>query len=824
MLPGIEATFCAFCAEEATFRHAAAPGVLEAHYCRCGRVGWNMRGGLSVFLGAGDLTLHGGACCADSAMQFPLGYAETVGIAFDLAQLAEHPPRALRDAGFQPLALRESLCGGRPAAIPACPALEHIFAPLCAAPPPLRPSYLQLKALELLLALDGLRARAAKLAPCAAQQAERIRAAHALLTGDLRRRYTIEALAKRFLLNTSALKEGFKAVYGAPIALYVYLLFTAPWSACARRTIPSPTSPPRWATARRASSRRRSRTSRRRFPANTAASTAANRPDARRAEHGGASRQRPKHGGASRQRPKHGGASRQDQSMAAHRAKTKGGRNMAVYLGIDLGTTGLKALLLRPDGTACGAGYREYPLAVPAPGFAEQDPDDWWRALTEATAEALARSGVRPEEVRGIGLSGQMHGTVLLDAGGAPLGPAIPWCDQRSAAEADAVRARIGAENLARWTQNPVAAGFQLCTLLWLRAHEPKRFARARWALLPKDYLRLRLTGEAATEPTDACSTLMFDCARRDWSAEMLAALDIDRALLPDARHAPADVHAGLSAQAARALGLRAGTPVAFGGGDQPMQALGNGILEPGDASITLGTGGQIFAPVASPARRPAPARAPVLPRPGGHVVRHGRDPQLLSGAELVLRPGARHARLRRGSPPRGAGRARLRRSAVPALPDRRAHAAPRPAREGHVLRPDAGVPTAPRWRAPCSRASVTRCSTPWTACARWAWRRGRLTVSGGGARSELWKQILADMMGQPRLHHRHARTGGHRRGDLRDGRRGRIRQPRRGVPRDRAPRGRLHRAIPANTALYRERHARFQALYAANRALFAEN
>ena len=221
VLPGIEATFCAFCAEEATFRHAAAPGVLEAHYCRCGRVGWNMRGGLSVFLGAGDLTLHGGACCADSAMQFPLGYAETVGIAFDLAQLAEHPPRALRDAGFQPLALRESLCGGRPAAIPACPALEHIFAPLCAAPPPLRPSYLQLKALELLLALDGLRARAAKLAPCAAQQAERIRAAHALLTGDLRRRYTIEALAKRFLLNTSALKEGFKAVYGAPIATYM---------------------------------------------------------------------------------------------------------------------------------------------------------------------------------------------------------------------------------------------------------------------------------------------------------------------------------------------------------------------------------------------------------------------------------------------------------------------------------------------------------------------------------------------------------------------------------------------------------------------------
>lgn len=496
---------------------------------------------------------------------------------------------------------------------------------------------------------------------------------------------------------------------------------------------------------------------------------------------------------------------------------------MAVYLGIDLGTTGLKALLLRPDGTACGAGYREYPLAVPAPGFAEQDPDDWWRALTEATAEALARSGVRPEEVRGIGLSGQMHGTVLLDAGGAPLGPAIPWCDQRSAAEADAVRARIGAENLARWTQNPVAAGFQLCTLLWLRAHEPKRFARARWALLPKDYLRLRLTGEAATEPTDACSTLMFDCARRDWSAEMLAALDIDRALLPDARHAPADVHAGLSAQAARALGLRAGTPVAFGGGDQPMQALGNGILEPGDASITLGTGGQIFAPVASPAADP---------RLRAHLFCHApADTWYAMGAILncclaqnwfcdqVLgtRDFAAVHRLAAQAAP-GCGGVLF----LPYLTGERT-----PHLDPHAKGMFFGLTLASD-RAAMARAvleGIGHALLDAMDCLR---QMGvaprRLTVSGGGARSELWKQILADMMGQPvctTAMREQAGTGAAICAMVAVGEYASLGEACRAIVRREDG---CVEPIPANTALYRERHARFQALYAANRALFAEN
>lgn len=278
---------------------------------------------------------------------------------------------------------------------------------------------------------------------------------------------------------------------------------------------------------------------------------------------------------------------------------------MAIYLGIDLGTTGLKSLLVREDGTICGSGYREYPISIPAPGTAEQDPQAWWDALRDTLAEAMRRAGARPDEIAGIGLSGQMHGTVLTDADGALLHPAIIWCDQRSAEQVDRIRAKLGAETLGRWVQNPVAVGFQLCTLLWLRENRPRLLEQARHVLLPKDYLRWRLTGEYGTEPSDACSTLMFDCAAQDWSAPMLDAFGIDRALLPDARHVAAETCGALSAGAAVELGLCPGIPVAFGGGDQPMQAVGNGILRPGDASITLGTGGQIFVPVDRPAYDP---------------------------------------------------------------------------------------------------------------------------------------------------------------------------------------------------------------------------
>ncbi|MBE5808344.1 MAG: hypothetical protein E7317_08390, partial [Clostridiales bacterium] len=283
-----------------------------------------------------------------------------------------------------------------------------------------------------------------------------------------------------------------------------------------------------------------------------------------------------------------------------------GGTPMNTYIGIDLGTTGLKSLLVAEDGRVLGSGYRTYPISTPAPGYAEQDPQDWWEALRASLAEAMAQARASAADIRGIGLSGQMHGAVLTDADGALICPAVIWADQRSIAEAREVTRALGAEQLGLWTQNPVASGFQLSTLLWMRRHRPELYARARHVLLPKDWLRMRMTGLVGTEPTDACGTLLYDCAGRTWSAPLLRAFDIDDSLLPDCRHAAWEIQGGLTAAAADALGLRRGTPVAFGGADQPMQALGNGILSPGTASVTLGTGGQVFAPVARPVYDPA--------------------------------------------------------------------------------------------------------------------------------------------------------------------------------------------------------------------------
>ncbi len=273
----------------------------------------------------------------------------------------------------------------------------------------------------------------------------------------------------------------------------------------------------------------------------------------------------------------------------------------SVYLGIDLGTTGLKALLVQENGCICGSGYREYPISIPSVGYAEQSPMDWWRALKESLAEALSSSGIRPQEIRGIGLSGQMHGTVMLDSKDRLLYPAVIWCDQRSIEQVNKIRQRIGTQNLGKWVQNPIGVGFQFSTLLWMRENQPKIYEKIRHVLLPKDYIRFLLTGEYGTEPTDACSTLAFNCAERNWSTPMLETFGVDRCVFPNAEHLPTDIQGTLTARAAEELGLKAGIPVAFGGGDQPMQAIGNGILKPGDVSVTLGTGGQIFAPVNQP-------------------------------------------------------------------------------------------------------------------------------------------------------------------------------------------------------------------------------
>lgn len=422
---------------------------------------------------------------------------------------------------------------------------------------------------------------------------------------------------------------------------------------------------------------------------------------------------------------------------------------MSVYLGIDLGTTGLKSLLVREDGSICGVGYREYPISIPAVGYAEQAPEDWWRALKESLAEAMAASGIRPDEISGIGLSGQMHGMVLTGADDRLLYPAVIWCDQRSVAQVAMIRERIGLEKLGQWTQNPVGVGFQVCSLLWMRENRPEIYEKIRHVLLPKDYIRFLLTGEYGTEPTDACSTLAFDCAAQDWSTPMLETFGIDRAILPDAAHLPTDVHGALTARAAAELGLVEGIPVAFGGGDQPMQAIGNGILAPGDVSVTLGTGGQIFAPVSKPIYDPQLRT---------HTFCHAaKDTWYVMGAILncCLAQNWFFDKVLNTHDFRG-----MHRQAAEVAPgsdglfflpyltgERTPHL--NPEARGMFFGLTLGHDRASMTRAVVEGISYALADAM-DCIQRLNPRIDRLVLSGGGARSGLWKQIIADMLDRP--------------------------------------------------------------------------
>ena len=221
VFPGIEASFNAFLAPQVQFRHDAAHTVLELYYCRSGRVGWNMSGGTAVYLGPGELTAHSMACCADSAMMFPLGYSEGLSVSVDLNRLPAVCPELLLTAGVQAGRLRERFCSGKPSAFPACPELEHIFAPLFSADPRLRLPLLKLKVLELLIHLSCLKPVKKESTQCFSQQTDLIKEIHKQLTEHLDQRFTIEELSKQYLINTSTLKEVFKAVYGLPIATYM---------------------------------------------------------------------------------------------------------------------------------------------------------------------------------------------------------------------------------------------------------------------------------------------------------------------------------------------------------------------------------------------------------------------------------------------------------------------------------------------------------------------------------------------------------------------------------------------------------------------------
>lgn len=272
--------------------------------------------------------------------------------------------------------------------------------------------------------------------------------------------------------------------------------------------------------------------------------------------------------------------------------------NRDVVLGIDLGTSSVRATLVAEDGRPRATAARDYPVESPHAGWSEQRPDLWWRATCEAVRSAHEQVG--HPHVCAISFSGQMHGTVLSDAHGEPVRPAIIWSDQRSSHVAAHFRDQFGADRLSQLTANPLATGFQLSTLLWLQENEPHTLGRARYVFLPKDWLRFRMTGIAATDPSDACGTSLFETANRKWSDALIDGIGIDGKLLPTVEDSFA-VSGTLLANPAQDMGLREGIPVIVGAGDTPATAFGNAVVEPDTVQCTIGSGGQLVAPIAHP-------------------------------------------------------------------------------------------------------------------------------------------------------------------------------------------------------------------------------
>lgn len=274
-------------------------------------------------------------------------------------------------------------------------------------------------------------------------------------------------------------------------------------------------------------------------------------------------------------------------------------------LGIDIGTGGTRAIVIDDKGRVVGSATHEHqPFASTQTGWAEQDPDDWWEACKAAIRQVLQLTGISGEEIACCGLTGQMHGAVLLDDADRVLRPAIIWCDQRTAEECRALTSRIGAERLIQLTCNPALTNFTLTKLLWVREHEPDIWKRFRSFLLPKDYVRLRLTGVRAIDMADASGTLLLDVARRKWSGPMLDVAGLTEDCLPKLYESP-DLVGALTPQSAAETGLKAGTPVVAGAGDQAAGAVGMGIVQPGAVSATIGTSGVVFAASDRPALDP---------------------------------------------------------------------------------------------------------------------------------------------------------------------------------------------------------------------------
>ncbi|MDR2749221.1 MAG: xylulokinase [Clostridiales bacterium] len=268
---------------------------------------------------------------------------------------------------------------------------------------------------------------------------------------------------------------------------------------------------------------------------------------------------------------------------------------MKYLLGIDIGTSGTKVALYSLDATAVASKTIEYPLSQPKNGWAEQDPLDWWNAAAEGTRAVLAKSGADPKDIGGVGLSGQMHGLVMLDADGNPLRPSIIWCDQRTSEEVNDLNRLIGDRRIIEITANPPMTGFTAAKILWVKKNEPQIYEKCAHILLPKDYIRYKLTGEFATEASDASGMQLMDVPSRNWSDEVLSKLGIDRSLLGSMHESP-DVTGQVHRQASLETGLAEGTIVVGGAGDNPAAAAGTGVVSESKAFTSLGSSAVVYA------------------------------------------------------------------------------------------------------------------------------------------------------------------------------------------------------------------------------------
>lgn len=272
----------------------------------------------------------------------------------------------------------------------------------------------------------------------------------------------------------------------------------------------------------------------------------------------------------------------------------------SLFLGIDISTTGAKALLIDANGAVVTTATNPLPLSTPKPLWSEQDPHDWWDGIVASIQQALKQADATGDDVTAIGMTGQMHGLTLLDEDGEVLRPAILWNDQRTGPQCDEIRARVGKARLIQVTGNDALTGFTAPKILWVREHEPEVYAKGAHVLLPKDYVRYKLTGDYACDKAGGAGTQLFDVRARDWSPEILEKLEIPAEWMPKTHEGP-EVTGVISAEAAAQTGLKAGTPVVGGGGDQAAGAVGVGAVEPGIVGLVLGTSGVVFASTGEP-------------------------------------------------------------------------------------------------------------------------------------------------------------------------------------------------------------------------------